>query len=200
MTSSTPTSAPRRRRGRELEAAILDAGWAELVATGYGNLTMDSVARRAGTSEPVLYRRWPNKDELVLAALAHYRAEHTLELPDTGTLRGDLIAALTGMGASGDSFFLPAVAAAFGGLAARTGLSPEQVRDRVFGDQRASRMMTLYERADERGEIDLAQIDPAVLALPFDLIRHDLLMNPEPVSDERIRTIVDTMLLPLVRR
>jgi len=49
-----------RRRGAELEAALLDAAWDELQAVGYAGLTMEAVADRAGTSRAVLYRRWPN--------------------------------------------------------------------------------------------------------------------------------------------
>ena len=62
---------PRRRRGDVLERALLDAAWAELEDSGYDDLTIDAVAQRAGTSRAVLYRRWPNKQDLMLAALAH---------------------------------------------------------------------------------------------------------------------------------
>lgn len=192
-------SAPRRRRGPALEAALLDAAWDELVETGFAKLTMESVAARAGTGIAVLYRRWANKDELVLAALEHYRSRHPIELPDTGTLRGDLLAALTGMGETRAAFFAVTAAAAFSGLLAGTGLTPSQVRDRIIGDQRLPRVQAIYQRAHDRGEIDLERIPPAVLAMPFDLVRHDLLMNLKPVPPARIRSIVDELFLPLVR-
>ena len=51
-----------RRRGEELEAALLEAAWAELVEVGFARLTMESVAARAKTGVAVLYRRWPRKD------------------------------------------------------------------------------------------------------------------------------------------
>ncbi|GAA3267864.1 MULTISPECIES: TetR/AcrR family transcriptional regulator [Dactylosporangium] len=191
---------PQRRRGPELEAAILDAAWDELVAAGYARLTMESVATRAGTGIAVLYRRWANKDELVLAALEHYRTSHPVALPDTGTLRGDLLAALTGMGEARAAFFAITAAAAFSGLLAGTGLTPSQVRDRMLGDQRLIRISTIYQKAHDRGEIDLAAIPPAVLAMPFDLVRHDLLMDLKPVDPARIRAIVDELFLPLVAR
>ena len=56
----------------------------------------------------------------------------------------------------------------------------------------------LYQRAHDRGEIDLDMIPPAVLVLPFDLMRHDLLMTLKPVPPERITAIVDDLVLPLV--
>ncbi|MWA06727.1 TetR family transcriptional regulator [Actinomadura sp. LD22] len=199
MTPSAAGSARQRRRGPELEAALLDAAWDELVETGFAKLTMESVAARAGTGIAVLYRRWANKDQLVLAALEHYRNGHPVDLPDTGTLRGDLLAALTGMGRARAAFFAVAAAAAFSGLLAGTGLTPAQARDRILGDRRRSRIRTIYQRAHDRGEIDLERIPPAVLALPFDLVRHDLLMDLEPLEPARIRSIVDEIFLPLVQ-
>ncbi|GAA0238963.1 TetR/AcrR family transcriptional regulator [Actinomadura nitritigenes] len=198
MTTTGGTPSRQRRRGPALEAALLDAAWAELAEAGYAKLTMESVASRAGTGIAVLYRRWANKDELVLAALEHYRNSHPVDVPDTGTLRGDLLAALTGMGEARAAFFAVTAAAAFSGLLAGTSLTPAQARDRILGDQRVSRVQALYQRAHDRGEIDLERIPPAVLAMPFDLVRHDLLMDLEPVRPARIRSIVDELFLPLV--
>ena len=52
-------------------------------------------------------------------------------------------------------------------------------------------------RAHERGEIDLARIPRDVLDMPLQLMRHDILMTLQPVSEERIRSIVDNLFLPL---
>lgn len=189
-----------RRRGPELEAALLDAAWGELVEVGFAKLTMESVAVRAGTGVAVLYRRWANKDELALAALEHYRTSHPVEVPDTGSLRGDLIAALTGMGRARAAFFAITAATAFSGLMAGSGLTPTQVRDRILGEQRLAHIRAIYQRAHDRGEIDLEHIPAAALAMPFDLARHDLLMDLKPIEPERIHAIVDELFLPLVHR
>jgi AcrR family transcriptional regulator len=196
--ASAAAASGQRRRGPALETALLDAAWDELLAVGFGKLTMESVAARARTGIAVLYRRWANKDELVLAAIEHYRNGHPVDVPDTGTLRGDLIAALAGMGEARAAFFAVAAAAAFSGLLAGTGLTPTQVRDRIIGDQRLARIRTIYQRAHDRGEIDLNLIPSAVLAMPFDLVRHDLLMDLKPVKRSRIESIVDELFLPLV--
>ncbi|MEU2307631.1 TetR/AcrR family transcriptional regulator [Streptomyces misionensis] len=194
------TKPPRgRRRGPELEAALLDAAWDELAQAGFARLTMESVASRANTGVAVLYRRWANKDELALAALKHYRDTHPVEIPDTGSLRGDLLAALTVMGEARAAFFAIASATAFSGLLASTGLTPTQVRDRIFGDRQLLLVQDLYQRAHDRGEIDLERVPAAVLAMPFDLVRNDLLMDPKPLKPPRIRAIVDELFLPLVR-
>ena len=84
-----------RRRGAALEEALLDAAWDELQAVGYANLTMEAVADRAGTSRAVLYRRWRNRTELVIAATRRHRPRLSGDVPDTGTLRGDVVALLT---------------------------------------------------------------------------------------------------------
>lgn len=188
-----------RRHGAALEAAILDAGWDELVEIGYARLTMGSIARRARTSEPVLYRRWANKDELVLAVLRRYRTTHPVAVPDTGDLRDDLTRYLTALSNSLAGFFAIAAAASLSGLLAATGQSPAEIREQAMGDQLRPQTRTIYRQAAARGELDPERIPPAVLALPFDLVRHDLLMDLKPPNVKRIHSIVDEIFLPLVR-
>src|SRR6266851_255059 len=83
-----------RRRGAELDHALLTAAWDELIENGYENLTMESVADRAKTSRPVISRRWADRRELVMAAMSHWFECNPLAAPDTGSLRGDLLAFL----------------------------------------------------------------------------------------------------------
>lgn len=179
--------------------ALLAAGWDELVEIGYAHLTMESIAVRARTSEAVLYRRWANKDQLVLAAIQHHRDANPVAVPDTGALRGDLLALLTAVSEALAGFFAVAAAAAFSGLLADTGLTPAQARDKVMDVRQLPRVRTIYQRAHDRGEIDLERTPSAVLAMPFDLVRHDMLMDLEPLKPARIRSIVDELFLPLVR-
>jgi AcrR family transcriptional regulator len=199
--AKTPAKpARRRRRGPELESALLEAAWDELVEVGYAGLTMESVAARAHTGVAVLYRRWPNKDQLALAAIENYGRAHPVELPDRGSLRGDLIALLDSFSKARAPFMAITATAAFSGLLADTGLSPVQVREKLIGEQPIRRDQIVYRRADERGEIDLDRIPPAVLTMPFDLVRHDLLMSLKPLKRARIESIVDELFLPLAAR
>jgi AcrR family transcriptional regulator len=200
MAPPVPEQARRRRRGPELESALLEAAWSELVEVGFSNLTMESVAARAQTGIAVLYRRWANKEELVLAAFEHYRDVHPVEIPDTGTLRGDLLALLTAFSKARASFIAVAAAAAFSGFLIDTGLTPGQVRDKLLGERRVRSDQIIYQRAHDRGEISLSRIAPDVLTMPFDLVRHDLLMNLKPLKPARIRAIVDELFLPLALR
>lgn len=88
---------PTGRRGRPRDAsrdrALLEATLAVLSESGYGGLTTAAVAARAGVSTATLYRRWPSKEVLVVAAAAAYAQELTAAT-DTGTLDGDLRALL----------------------------------------------------------------------------------------------------------
>ena len=199
MAAEVPKPVRRRRHGQELESALLTAGWDELITVGYARLTMESVARRAGTSEPVLYRRWPNKDELVLAAMEHYRTANPVALPDTGALRSDLLAELTAVARARASVYAIAAASAFSGLMADSGLTPAQVRDKLLGGRLLPPRRPIYQRAQARGEIDFERVPAAVLDLPFDLVRHDMLMDLKPPAPARITSIVDELFLPLLR-
>src|SRR5215510_15087211 len=83
-----------RRRGKVLEAAIFKVVLRELAKAGYVNFSIERVAAKAGTSKPVIYRRWPTRARLVYAALRANRPVFSSEAPDTGTVRGDLMVIL----------------------------------------------------------------------------------------------------------
>src|SRR3954454_12065518 len=79
-----------RRRGEELEQAILHAAAEELRESGYAGMTMDRVAQRAGTNKNAIYRRWPHRAALGIAAYRHL-SDAAMPDPDTGSLRGDAL-------------------------------------------------------------------------------------------------------------
>src|ERR1700749_3289295 len=91
MTLNGDAQVPQRRRGAALEHALLDAAWDELVDKGYSGFTIESVAERARTSRAVIYRRWPTKPELVRAAVGRVGDRERVEIPDTGSLREDIV-------------------------------------------------------------------------------------------------------------
>ena len=77
-----------RPRDAQIDAAVLTATLATLDDVGYGRLTLEEVARRAETTKPAIYRRWPNRQALVLAALGQRIGE--ARAPDTSCTLCDL--------------------------------------------------------------------------------------------------------------
>lgn len=187
-----------RRRGKDLEDALLEAAWAELTERGYAAFTLEAVAKRAGTSTPVIYRRWANKVLMVEAAIAHASSRRVVDVPDTGTLRGDLIAIMRAANASRTDL-LVATAILLDSYFADTGTNPEQLREQIMGG-RSSAAETIIQRAVQRGEVDPALLEPRLVSLPFDLFRHEVLLTLRPVSTEGIERIVDGIAVPLLTR
>jgi AcrR family transcriptional regulator len=77
-----------RPRDPQIDAAVLDATLAVLDDAGYGRLTLEDVARRADTTKPAIRRRWPSRQQLVLAALSERLGQ--ARAPDTGCTLCDL--------------------------------------------------------------------------------------------------------------
>jgi AcrR family transcriptional regulator len=191
-------SSPRRRRGAALENALLDAALVELGDKGYGGFTIEGVAERAGTSRHVIYRRWPGRPELVLAALQKNAQDDARPLPDTGSLRDDVIQLLRT--AAENRLALAAVLSVqLGTYFQETGTTLGELRRAIIGD-RPSSMAAIMDRAVARGEVDPARLTPRMITLPADLLRHEAMMSLGTVSDATILEIVDDIFLPLVTR
>jgi AcrR family transcriptional regulator len=154
------------------------------------------VAARARTSKPVLYRRWKTRDDMLRAAVRHRGAASSRPAPDTGTLRGDLLALLTD--ANTDRNPMAAlVSSMLGSFYNQTGPTPAELRAEFRG-QRGSAVEAVVNRAIERGEVDPARLTPRIVDLPFDLFRHEWIMTLTPVPDHVLRQIVDDVFIPLV--
>ncbi len=152
MTAAAPLPAapPRgRRRSRRSEEAILDATLALLGEVGFSGLTIDGIAARAGVGKATIYRHWPGKAHLVVDA---FRSRiPPMPAPETGTLRGDLLAVVgfmvEGLSRSPLSRILPALVEA-------AESDPELERlFKVFGEERRTLIRGVLERAAARGEL-----------------------------------------------
>lgn len=183
-----------RRRGDALNAAIFQATLAELAEVGYAKLTMERVAERAQAGKASLYRRWPSRMDLAMDAVRHLMPDPTAP-PDTGTLRGDLLALLreaAGLMAG------PAGEALRGLLSEALGAQSQmaELRRRSQGSGRtAVRVIAL--RAAERGEIDPAAVTPSRLEVGHSMLRIHFLVNGAPIPDSTIVGIVDEVLVPV---
>ncbi len=187
-------SAGQRRRGAALEEAILDAGWDQLIEAGYERFTIDAVAARSSSARSVLYRRWPSRLDLLKAVVSRRGEIDMIPTPDTGNLRDDVLAMLTEF-SDRRSRVIGVIAARLGVYYDEAGGSPDQLRQ-WFLPEGPSGMDVIVKRAVARGE--LAATPPArVVALPSDLLRHELFMTMAPVPPETIAEIVDDVFLPL---
>ncbi len=188
-----------RRRGDVLEKAILSAAWEELGETGYSRLTMEAVAVRAKTNKTAVYRRWPNKAKLIVAALMKHLPKPSLDTPDTGNLRDDvltllgrIIKPLQMIGAE----TIHGLMVEFHGdeLHSKLTLPPRSE------DPLAVAMSSILSNAQRRGEVKLEELPERVISLPVDLVRFELLTTHTPLTDEAVIEIVDAIFLPLVRK
>src|SRR4051794_1149166 len=148
-------TAPKLGRKRDLtrDPEILEATLQILAETGYDGMTIDMVATRAKAGKATLYRRWASKSELVIDAVACMKsADIDFDaLPDTGTLRGDLLAMVKPHTIEESARKLQVMA----GLVSMLSRHPEladAVRDAVMGPRvRINRLF--LQRAIDRGEI-----------------------------------------------
>ncbi len=185
-----------RRRGVELTRAIYRATLEELAATSFEELSFEKIAPKAGTGKSVLYRRWSTTAELVLAALKdHDTGLGEILVPDTGTLRGDLLVLLTKFARILDE----ARGRALRPLLTQRPRHPElfdQVMEQVILPHQA----VLLERirvAVERGQAGPERATARTAAIGPRLIVAESI-DRGTVPDEEVRAVVDEVLLPLL--
>lgn len=168
-------------RGAKVRRAVLAATFEELIEVGYGALTIEQVAQRAGVHKTTVYRRWKDRDALVLDALGEHIAAD-IPIPDTGSLEGDLRALARDLVAWIQS---PAGRAVLDIMLSDAVRVPDiaAARSHIFGD-RIRRATPVVVRAIGRGELPQGT-DPAELikdlAAP---IYFRVLITAEPVDED----------------
>jgi AcrR family transcriptional regulator len=190
-TISVPASRGRPRSERS-HRAILDAANEILGESGFVDLTIDEVAQRAGVSKATIYRRWPTKGMLVFEAFsADFLAKQPL--PDTGSLRGDLLAALRGWirvvkgTVTGRTLV---------GLIAEVQRDPELAeiwRERFIGPVRAQHRI-MIDRSIARGDVAPDVDADVLLDLIYGAAYHRLLQSHLVLSDRFAQAVVDTVI------
>ena len=180
-----------RPRSTQCDRAILDAALAEYARNGLDGMSVDAVAARGGVSKATIYRRYPSKAVLVVAA-ANAAAEEQAPIPDTGSVRGDMTTALRNLRRLLDDPILGAAKRMLLVEAERNDelarMHAEEVRDRRHG------MFNVFRRGIERGElrpdIDVEFAADTVGAPVF--YRH--LVSRARITDAYIAQIVDEFL------
>jgi AcrR family transcriptional regulator len=180
-------NAPRRRgRGRprdpETDTKIIRAASELLLLRGFDKTTVDEVAARAGVGKATVYRRWPSKEDLAVAAMESLYSDEFPE-SDTGSIEGDLEASYRAVIAfvntpTGQGFLRMSIT--------------ESIRDERIGalyrsstERREQQAHRTFERAIERGEVRAdADIDSAVQWLGGVIIARTVTGRPMPTMEE----------------
>lgn len=188
-----------RPRDATRNAAILDAAVAILAEVGYERMTMDMVAVRARAGKATVYRRWPSKGEMVVEAVARMKRSlvDLAHLPDTGTLRGDLLALFQPPSVEQAEQKMRAMAGVAAMLAQQPSLA-EAGHEAIVAPWVAANR-TLIERAQARGEADRgAQVDTLAQIIPS-LAAYRALIQRRPFDHAFLVEIIDGVLLPALR-
>lgn len=189
-----PPRAVGRPREKAVDAALLTATQDLLVEVGYDRLSLDAVAARSRTSKATIYRRWPGKSELVVAAVEQLYVAPPV--PNTGSLREDLLQC--GRAYLGRDDRTQRVL---------TGLLTEMVRNqplrsvahRAVGQPFSKLFETVLARAVSRGLVDPGA-DLATIAAIFPAIAfHRVAVEDRPVDEDLLLRIVDHCLMPLLQ-
>jgi AcrR family transcriptional regulator len=182
-----PTGRP---RDPQIDATVLEATLAVLDESGYGQLTIEEVARRAGATKPAIYRRWPTRQHLALAALAVRLGDSPV--PDTGCTLCDL--------GEGIGVFLAAFRqirpGVLGALFADCARVPE-LRDAFLAtlfDPPREAVGQMLERAVARGDLR-ADVDRGlVLDMLSSVVHYRALFGHAPITDVEVERAVEALL------
>lgn len=166
-----------------------------MVSGGPSAVTMDAVAAVAGTSKPVLYRRWPDRLALLRATLLR-TATTAIPNDDTGSYRGDMLAILRGWTALFTGERAVAIRAIVAAMTHDADLAAA-FRDDVIGWRKREMAAVLargIERGDVRGDVpvDIAR------ELGQSVLWHRLLITGDPIDDDLVVRLVDGVLVPFV--
>lgn len=178
------------------EGAILDATLELLGEHGYERMSIDQIARRAGASKATIYRRWTGKAQLVTDLVCQRMHSESLPVPNTGSLRADLLALCQAYRRAIERK-LPVV----------LGLLPTLVSDpelaRTFRENvpqpSLEQLGTVLERALARGEIRRPVAPDELHGVLEAVVWHRMLRSGEALDDDFLRATVDRTLLPLLR-
>jgi AcrR family transcriptional regulator len=198
VNSSAGTEPKRRGRPRSEKArqAILDAAIELLLARGLEAVSMDEVADHAGVSKATIYRWWPTKETLALDALYHEWDTARSSLPDTGSLRGDLLALVRPWVRRARKRPYARVVAA---LIEETHTDPTfaTLYHERFVNPRRAPARAILRHAIERDEIPQDTNIEVAVDLLYGPLFHRLLHAHAPLNDRFVEDVVDATVAAL---
>lgn len=179
----------KRRRGAHLTARVFEAALAEVAASGLEHFSVEAVAQRAGTNKSTIYRRWGGADALVIEALKQQSDLNTM--PDTGTLRGDLVEyARRYRDVCRSPAMLSTVRLLLSGSSTNEAVRVVR-RKAALGEAQLLRMI---QKGARRGDIPPGADLMLMRTLLLGGLQHLLLFHSGKVADERLEELVDGIL------
>ena len=187
-----------RKRDHSRDADILAAALEVLSEVGYERMTMDMVAARAKAGKATVYRRWPSKSELVLDAVTRMKRDQVDldRLPDTGDLRGDLVALIKPQSIEESERKLMVMA----GLASMMSHDPRlaEAGNAAIVEPWADAHRALISRAIDRGELPAVDVETLSRVVPS-MAAYRTLIQRQPVDRAYLVSLIDGLLLPALR-
>jgi AcrR family transcriptional regulator len=198
MHKAEPRSRVGRKRDPSRDGVILDAALAVLAEHGYDGMTIDMVAARAGSARATVYRRWATKDGLVLAAVARMSRDdvNLEELPDTGSLRGDIVAMILPLSDQEQQVRIQAIAALLSLSRTDSRLSDAATGAGIGPWIEVNRI--LIQRAVDRGEFP-APSDLHTLAELIPMMCVSRAVQQQPITREFSLALIDGVIIPALR-
>jgi AcrR family transcriptional regulator len=176
----------------DVTEAIRQAFFAELAQCGYGRLSIEAVARRASVGKPAIYRRWRSKQDMAVALISEVAWAH-LDMPDTGSLEGDVIAFLR---AEYAVLTDPLAKAIIPDLLSEANRNPDLAEALLatVRDPRRTRAAAIIRRAIERAEVaDTLNPDLALDVLAGPLYWR-LAVVHQPISDDELVQLAEMVI------
>lgn len=194
--SADATTVPPPPRWTPREAELLTVTLDLLRRHGYDRLSVEAVATQAKASKSTVYRRWPSKADLVLAAFIEGTRCSSVP-PRTGTLRGDLLI-IGGAVCRQIAEHASTMGAVINEMSHNPGLRAAMQDE--FVDQRKTVIRDVLAEAAKRGEIDpAAPVDEIYDLLPGYLVFRGLISG-RPPDEDTVEALVDHVLLPYLTR
>jgi AcrR family transcriptional regulator len=190
----------KRSRGRPhggsaaIIRAVLDATLDDLGMRGYADLSVEDIAERAGVNKTSVYRRWPTKRDLVLAALEGFR-DDSATLQDTGGLRSDLFAYLRSIAIK---LSVPRGRSIARAIMAESDDLAELAR--WLRQRHYAAPSPIFERAIARGELGAATDTALLIELLSAPVFHRALIIRETVDDGFLGRVIDVVLHGVIGR
>jgi AcrR family transcriptional regulator len=188
----TDTEIRRRPGGRSarVRAGVLEATLSALRDHGVAGLSVNDVAARAGVHETSIYRRWGTRDNLILDAVLNH-SERSLPIPDTGSLREDLLVLLDELA----DYLTSPVGNALAHVMAAVPADPAAENARAeFWRARRQAVKVVFDRAVERGELPATTDWPLLVEVLSAPLHYRTLVSHEPLDSALHSRLIDLVL------